>query len=221
MNHYDTTVLCVGDTGNGKTSSLRNMPLANTVYINVDQKPLPFKHKDLYKHVNLSSTQQMLVGMDQIEDDEQVEYCVVDTISYLGDMFYNEYIRYASDSRAMWGAYKDYLLDVINKAKKSRINYIFLAHAQDVYDEKEQITKTFARVQGSLRGNLEGHFTYVLFNVVKSGSDGMPEFCYLTNKTRGNLGVSAKTPMGMFDEAYIPNDITVFHEAVTQFHEGE
>ena len=214
----DTTVLCVADTGCGKTSSLRNLPLDKTVYINVDGKPIPFKHKELYKHVKLQNTQQLINGMEQIESDENVEYVVIDTITFLGDMFYTEHVENSSNGMKSWSDYKSYILKVINLAKKSRLNYIFLAHAQDVYDEKEMVNKTFAKIQGSLKGGgIESHFTYVLYNIVKPDSDGLPEYLYLTNKTKGYIGVSAKTPFDLID-TWIPNDITIFHKAVKEYH---
>lgn len=218
MSKIDTTVLCVADTGCGKTSSLRNLPMDRTVYVNVDAKPLPFKHKNLAKNITLTNTQQLINGMEQIEDNLEIEYCVIDTITMLGDMFYTEHVENSSNGMKAWAEYKSYILKVINMAKRSRINYIFLAHAQDVYDDKEMVTKTFARIQGSLKGGgLEAHFTYVLYNIVKPNQDGLPEYLYLTNKTKGYVGVSAKTPFDMI-ETWIPNDITIFHKAVEEFY---
>lgn len=219
IENIDTTVLCIADSGCGKTSSLRNLDLSTVCYVNVDAKPIPFRHSDLAKNINLSSTQQLINGMEQIEDDMDIEYCVIDTITFLGDMFYTENIENSSNGMRAWQDYKSYILKVINMAKRSHINYIFLAHAQDVYDEKEMVTKTFAKIQGSLKGGgLEGHFTFVLYNIVKSGADGMPEYKYLTKKDKGYIGVSAKTPFDMID-TWIDNDITLFHKAVKEFYQ--
>ena len=215
------TVLCVADTGCGKTSSMRNLPLDRTIYINVDAKPIPFRHKKLLKNIALQSTQQLINGMDQIEEDENIEYCVIDTVTMLGDMFYAERIKDATNSMAGWSAYKDYLLEVFNKAKRSRIHYIFLAHAQDVYDDKELVTKTFAKIQGSLKGGgIETHFTFVLYNIVKPNEDGVPEYLYLTNKAKGYTGVSAKTPFEMCP-TWLPNDIMEFFKYVDKYYEEE
>jgi len=215
----DKTVLCVADTGCGKTSSLRGLDLSKVCYVNVDSKPIPFRHADLNKNITLENTAQLINGMEQIEGDDSVEYCVIDTISFLADMFYAEHIENSSNGMKGWADYKSYLLKVINMAKRSRIHYIFLAHSADVYDDKEMITKTFSKVQGSLKGGgLEGHFTYVLYNIVKADADGMPEYLYLTNKTKGYVGVSAKTPFEMID-TWIKNDITIFFDAVDTYHQ--
>ena len=81
------------------------------------------------------------------------------------------------------------------------------------------ITKTFGKIQGSLKGGgLESHFTYVLYNIVKPDNDGLPEYLYLTNKTKGYIGVSAKTPFDMID-TWIPNDIMTFFKAVDDYHQ--
>ncbi len=216
----DKTVMCVADTGAGKTSALRNIPPEELCYINIDDKPIPFRHKDLAKNVKLTSTQQLINGMAQIEKDEAIKYCCIDTVTFLGDMFFTQHVENSTNGMKAWAKYKSYILKVINMAKKSRINYIFLAHAQDVYDDKEMVTKTFSKIQGSMKGGgLEGHFTYVLYNIVKADSMGEPEYLYLTNKTRGYIGVSAKTPFNMIDK-WIPNDIMVFFDAVDKYHEG-
>jgi len=219
IEEIDKTVLCISDTGCGKTSSLRNIPMEELCYVNVDAKPIPFRHTNLNKNITLTNTQQLLNGMDQIEDDDSINYCAIDTITFLGDMFYTEHIENSSNGMRAWADYKSYILKVINKAKRSRIHYIFLAHAQDVYDDKEMVTKTFGKIQGSLKGGgLESHFTYVLYNIVKPDSDGLPEYLYLTNKTKGYIGVSAKTPFEMID-TWIPNDITLFFKAVEDYHQ--
>ena len=217
----DKTILVIGDTGTGKTSSLEDLPLESTVYINVDDKMIPFKANRLYKHVVLQNTEQLLNGMDAQEEDPQVEYVVVDTLTFLGDMFYAEHIENSSNGMKAWGDYKSYINKVLRAGKKSKKHYIFLAHAADVYDEKEMITKTFAKIQGSLKGGgLEQHFTFVLYTQVIKGPDGLPQYVFQTNKSRQNMGVSAKTPRGVFDEPYTENNsIMEVFKRIEQFYE--
>ncbi len=219
----DKTLLIVGDTGTGKTTSMEDLPLKHTIYINVDGKMLPFRAKSLYKHVNLESTEQLINGMIAAEDDPQVEFVVVDTLTFLGDMFYTEHIEHASNGMAGWAAYKSYINKVLNMAKKSSKHYVFLAHAQDVYDEKEMITKSFGKIQGSLKGGgLEQHFTFVLYSQVVKGDDGMPKYVFQTNKSKQNMGVSAKTPRGIFTEPYTEaNSIREVFHAIDTYYEGD
>ncbi len=221
MDIVDKTMLIVGDSGFGKTTSLRNLDLSKMIYINVDKKTLPFKSKDLYKHVMLESTQQLINGLEAAEADEGVEFIVIDTLTFLGDMFYSEHIENSSNGMKAWGDYKSYLNHVIDMGKRSNKHYIFLAHASDIYDEKEMVTKTFAKIQGSLKGGgIEAHFTFVFYAKVIPDSDGMPQYMLQTNKTKGNVGVSAKTPMGCFEEAYIPNDVSEVMKTIDTFYEG-
>lgn len=216
----DKTILIIGSTGTGKTSSLRNLDLSKTVYINVDEKMLPFRSKDLYKQVKLKNTQQLLNGMEATEEDPQVDFVVVDTLTFLGDMYFAEHIENASNTMAGWGNYKSYILKVLNAAKKSKKHYIFLCHDLDVYDEKEMVTKTFGKIQGSLKGGgLEQHFTFVLYTQVVKGDGGMPKYVFQTNKAVGNIGVSAKTPFGIFEEPYTDtNDLVEVYKQIDEFY---
>ena len=189
--------------------------------MNVDKKTLPFRAVDLYKHIQLDSTGQLINGLAAAEEDPEVKYIVIDTLTFLGDMFYSERIENATNGMAQWAAYKSYINQIIDMGKSSNKHYIFLAHAQDVYDEKEMVTKTFAKVQGSLKGGgIEAHFTFVFYAKVLTDSDGMPQYMFQTNKTKGSTGVSAKTPMGCFKEAYIENDIMLAYDTIDKFYEG-
>lgn len=218
----DKTMLVVGDSGFGKTTALRTLPLGETIYINVDKKTIPFNSSALYKHVKLESTGQLINGLIAAEEDPQAKYIVIDTLTFLGDLFFTEQIENSANKMEGWGKYKSYINQIIDMGKSSNKHYIFLAHAQDVYDEKELITKTFAKIQGSLKGGgLEAHFTFVFYAKVLTDADGMPQYKFQTNKTKGSTGVSAKTPMGCFSEAYIDNDVMFAMNTIDTFYGGQ
>lgn len=216
----DKTILIVGSTGTGKTSALRNLPLDKTIYVNVDKKMLPFKAKDLYKNVVLENTAQLINGMDAAEEDENVEYIVIDTLTFLGDLYFTEHVENSSNGMKAWGDYKSYLNKVINMAKASKKHYIFLAHDKSTYDEKEMVTKTFAKIQGSLSGGgIEANFTFVLYTAVLQNQDRTPKYVFQVNKSAQALDVSAKTPFGVFEEPYTEdNDIMHVFQQIEAFY---
>ena len=66
------TVLIVGKSSTGKSSSLRNLDFSKTVLINAEAKTPPFrKFKTLMKHIYPENTQQILNGMSQMEESEE------------------------------------------------------------------------------------------------------------------------------------------------------
>jgi hypothetical protein len=51
---------------------------------------------------------------------------------------------------------------------------------------------------------IEGLFTYVLFANVQINDDGVAEYTFQTHSNGTN---TTKTPMGCFEEDFIPNDL--------------
>ena len=215
------TLLIVGKSSTGKSSSFRNLDMSKTVLVNAEAKTPPFKaHKKLYKHVYPSSTTQVLNGMKQMEEEEGKLTIIIDSISMLMDMFYAERVKNAANGLGAWSDYKDYFLELINFAKRSKHDYIFTALAKDSYNESEYISETFASVQGSLFKNIESHFTVVLHTVVVE-EDGELKHKFITNKDVNNKGLSCKSPFEMFDEKYIDNDVTIALKAMHEYYEED
>ena len=65
---------------------------------------------------------------------------------------------------------------------------------------------------------LEGLFTYVLFTrVVKDESDGV-QYRFLTNS---DGTCTAKSPMGLFEDLLIDNDLDYVIKKIQEYNEGE
>ena len=215
------TLLIVGKSSTGKTSSLRNLDFSKTVYVNAEAKAPSFRgSKNLLKNIKLSNTQQLLNGMQQMEDYDEKLTIVVDSISMLMDLYFAEHIEGSSDTRGGWANYKSYFLKVINMAKRSQHDYVFTALAKDTYNDKELVTETFASVQGSLFKAVESHFTVVLHTVVIE-EDGKLQHKFITNKNIANKGLSCKSPFEMFDTEYIDNDVVIAFDAMRKYYEDE
>jgi hypothetical protein len=101
--------------------------------------------------------------------------------------------------------------DVISFGKNMRkdINFICLTHSD--LDEKSGAYKM--KTIGSMldsKVTLEGLFTVVLYTHVQySSKDKKATYNFVTNKYSDNAGneIPAKSPIGMFDELLIPNDL--------------
>lgn len=64
---------------------------------------------------------------------------------------------------------------------------------------------------------IEGLFTYVFFTSVIN-DEGAPQYKFITNSDGTS---TAKTPMGLFNELLIDNDIQVVIDAIKRYNEGE
>lgn len=64
---------------------------------------------------------------------------------------------------------------------------------------------------------LEGLFTYVLFTKVLNDGNEI-EYKFITNS---DGTCTAKTPMGLFDELYIDNDLNYVINKIKEYNEEE
>lgn len=63
---------------------------------------------------------------------------------------------------------------------------------------------------------IEGLFTYVLFTKVTNGDNGT-EYRFVTNNDGSS---TAKTPMGLFEERFIDNDLKLVIDRINEYNEG-
>lgn len=109
------------------------------------------------------------------------------------------------------------MYDVINTGinMSEDKNFILLTHVE-VEEGKAKI-KTLGKLLDD-KVNLAGLFTYVFYTTVKIGPSGA-EYKFATNTTIDHNGVllPAKTPIGMFSEILIPNDLGVVVKKIEEY----
>lgn len=212
--------LLIGDSGSGKTSSMRNMPLEKTALLNTEQKTmLPFKGANrLYKHGSISNVDTFLPALDKLIEDEKVEYIVLDSLSFLLNMFEMQKVRTSTNTMKAWGDYGDFYKQIIHKIKSSKKNFVIMVHPKDVYDEKTMIMKTTAFSKGSNSGFIEADFNVVVYTDVSIGEDELPRYRFLVKKTKETIGKSVKSPFDMFKTPYTEsNDIMEVFAAIDEY----
>ena len=213
----DYTMLVYGKSGKGKSTSLRNLDMASTTIINVEGKPLAFKHKGLYKHVKPQTIQEVRQAVKEAVDDDSVKTIVLDSITMLADiMVYTELVKNAEDSRGGWLELRDWVIGLIEYCKKSDKTFIFIALEMEVLNEKEFVTDNRPKVVGSLKDSLASHFTTVLRSVVREVDDDI-EYQFQTNKTKEDFHNATKSPMDML-EKYEPNDLAVILDKMKKYY---
>lgn len=200
--HITKNILLIGNTGSGKSTSLRNLPLEKTIYINTEAKFLPFKGSSRLKQsIKLVDPDEMLAGMDWIEEQDDVEYVVIDSFSMLMDMWYMKHIANADPRKTqqLWGEYKNFGASVIQKMKTSKKFYIMTGLMAETTDKFGVTDSQFCKVQGSLAKAVEAHFTVVAFTDVKEEKGKDPEYRLILGKTKERPLVTAKAPFDFLD----------------------
>ena len=143
--------LIMGPPAHGKSMSLRNLrnPKRKVVF-NTDRKALPFKSEFVNVHIN--DPYEILTYMDEIvaQPDDVVDTIIIDTITFLMDMFETKYVVTATNTQTAWGAYAQFYKQVIDKALASNKTVIVLAHEKKVMNESEMVLETKVPVKGSV-----------------------------------------------------------------------
>lgn len=197
-------VLVMGRSGSGKSASMRNIT-ETTFVVNVNKKPFPFKSNPNLKVMNCDEYLK-IKGALKAAYEKGIRLSVVDDAGYLMTSKFMAGHREKKGS-AQYDLYNEiadnfysFIRFITDELPADMIVYIVMH--EDKNDLGESKPKTIGRLLDE-KVCIEGMFTIVLHSLKLDG-----KYVFATN-TDG-LDVT-KTPMGMFDQAYIDNDL----EAVT------
>ena len=238
----DQLVLIVGYSTQGKSASLRNIRNQERwVYLGTESgKRLPFKNK--FNRINITDPYDVIAYFDEcIANRDDVDGIIIDSMTFLMDMFETQYVIGAANTMQGWSNYQQFFKQVMQqKVAEFGKPVIIIAHVRDELDEKNQEMKTAVPIKGALKNNgVEAYFTTVVAakkipikELEKYGSkmlvitDEERELGYKhvfqTRITKGTTGERIRSPMGMFDraETYIDNDAQVLLDHLHEFYEG-
>lgn len=205
-----TATLIIGESGTGKSTSLRNFSADEVLLIQINKKPLPFKND--WKVVGTPGGN-VLVTDDHMNIQNAIEktskkIIIIDDFQY---MVVNEYMRRAQEKgyekfTEMCQHIHSTILAATNLADDTKRVY-FLSHS-----EQSEEGRTKAKTVGRMIDNMvtiEGLFTIVLKTVVDDGK------YYFTTSNNGFDTV--KSPIGMFDASRIDNDLKMVDKAIKEY----
>ena len=208
----------VGGSGTGKSTSLRNLPPDKTYIIDLERKGMPFPKKFPYT-APCSSTTEFNAALNDALADESCEVIVIESFTK-----YVEILHTLADKSfkgfEIWNYYNREIRSMLDKVKNDHAVVIFTA-VDEIVELVQAGGNTFnvrrVKVQGKVHaGSIEKEFLMVLFTEVKRDKDGNTRYVFQTNSD----GItSAKTPMGMFPEAYIDNDINAVIETAKTYYD--
>lgn len=196
-------VMVYGQSGAGKSTSLRNFKPEDVCIVNVSGKPLPFKNK--HKTFNTDDYMSIETAIKKAP----AKSIVIDDATYL---MAGEYMRTAKVTG--YQKFTDLALNYYTLVKiaaalsDDKIVY-FMGHS-DIDNNGNEKFKTIGKLLDE-KITLEGMFTIVLKTVV---TDGKYQF-----STRNSGQDTVKTPMGMFSEPLIENDLAAVDKAIREYYE--
>lgn len=196
-------VMVIGQSGSGKSTSLRNFKDNEAFVINVSGKPMPFKNNGV-KVWRSTNYQNITKAISEAPS----KSIIIDDSTYL---MTTEFMRTAQikgyDKYTEMACNFYNLLQAAAALPEDKIVY-FLGHV-DLDTNGNERFKTIGKMLDE-KVTLEGWFTIVLKTDVQNGK------YQFSTQTNGHDTV--KSPMGMFDSQLIDNDLKAVDTAIRDFY---
>lgn len=195
-------VMVYGHSGSGKSASLRNFDPEQVAVINVLGKPLPFR-----------SNMKTYITNDYGKIDAAIhntkrKSIVIDDATYLmtGEFMRNAKVAGYQKFTDMAANFNTLLMRA--KELPDDVVVYFFGHSERDGDGGEKF-KTIGKLLDE-KVCVEGYFTIVLKTVVQDGR-------YLFS-TRNDGMDTVKTPLGMFNDALIENDLAAVDKTIREYY---
>ena len=202
-------VLIIGKSGSGKSTSLRNFQKEDVGIVNVISKPLPFKNVNELKTVDTDN----YADIKTVLEKSKAKSIVIDDAGYL---ITNQFMRKhanAGGGNAVFSLYNDIadsfwsLTETVKALPPEKIVY-FIMH-EDKNDFGDIKPKTIGKLIDD-KVCLEG-----LFSIVLRAKKVDKNYYFFTQSTENDV---AKSPIGMFNDLYIENDLKNVDKVIREFY---
>lgn len=205
--------MILGESGTGKSASLRNMIPAETLLIQSIKKPLPFRSKE-WKYLCKEEPTGNILVTDQSDSIIAAMTKTKRKIIVLDDFQYilaNEYMRRSSETGfTKFTEIGRHAWDILNAAANlpDDVRVYILAHT-----ETNDLGKVKAKTIGKMldeKITIEGMVTIVLRTAVINGK-------YIFT-TQNNGSDTVKSPIGLFETEHIDNDLKAVDDAIQAYY---
>ena len=202
-NMKSVPVLLIGKSGSGKSASLRNFKKEEIAIANVLGKPLPFK-----SDLEAPKVDDYVTILKAIQHTNK-KVIVIDDANYL---ITNEFMNKSSvkgfDKYNEMGNNFFNLINGIKNVEGGKTVYLIMHEDSD--DEGNIKPKTIGKLLDD-KVNIQGMFTICIRSMFDNGN-------YIFRlKTNGQDCV--KTPIGLFNEEQIENDLKLVDEKIREYYE--
>lgn len=224
-------VLVMGPTGTGKSTSIKTLNPKETVIINVLGKTLPFKgsqgmyseeKKNLFNISNHETVAKYLVNISEKSPDTKV--IVIDDSTYI--MRTEFFDRSKEKGYDKYNELADHFRKIIACCNSLRadLTVFMMIHSEPVESEGSIIgykVSTVGKLLDKLYNPVES-VSVALYCDPTFDEKGIPTYGFHTHKklVKG-IELPCKTPEGMFEEDFIPNDLALVQQKVHEYYFGE
>lgn len=239
MSTNDHLVLIGGESASGKSASLRNIKdPAGVMYLNCESgKKLPFPSK--FQEYTITDPLQVYQAFDAAEGKADVHTIIVDSSTFLMDMYESVHVVTSANTMQAWGEYQRFFRDLmLIYVAKSTKNVIFTAHVLNILNEADMVMETKVPVKGALKNNgIEAFFSTVIMarKVSISKLNGQKstmlnitpqeealgfKYVYQTQLTKETVNCRIRASMGMWamEETFIDNDAQILMDKLHDYY---
>lgn len=211
-------LICImGESGAGKTTSMRTLDPSTTYYIDSDGKGLAWKgwrnqynaeKRNYVVSRDIPSIRDLIVNISQKKPDTKV--IVIDTLNTC--MVDKEVKGMKENGYGKWIDLTQFVWDCIETASKQRddLTIIFVMHSETIRDD---FGYTFTRVKTNGR-KLEKLVPESLFGTVLLAKKTDDDRYIFETQAKNS---TAKSPMGAFDTFEIENDMAMVLKALEEY----
>lgn len=230
-------VLICGTSASGKSASLMGLT-GGVMYLNCEAgKFLPFAHK-FQEHV-ITDPYQVYEGFEYAETDDSIDTIVIDSSTFLMDMFESVYVIGSANTMQGWQDYQQFFKNLMQQyVAKSTKNVIFTAHVLVEYNEDSMANEVKVPVKGALKNNgIEAFFSVVVaakrmetkklegydnprLVITEDEEDLGFKYVYQTRLTKQTMNERVRGPMGMFSrkESFMDNNAQKLIEHLEEYY---
>ena len=237
----DHLILVSGKSATGKSASLMAMDKPEGImYLNCENgKKLPFKNT--FKCLTITDPTMVYQAFTESEKMTEVHTIVLDTLTYLMDLYESTKVLNSADTMKAWSHYAQYMKVLMSQVvAKSTKNVVFLAHTSDIMNETELISETMVKVKGSLMNQgIESFFTTVistkkvalskltdkiakspLFTITPEEEAMGFKYVFQTRLTKETVNERIRSPIGMWamEETFIDNNLQNVLDRLHKFY---
>jgi hypothetical protein len=235
----DHLVLLCGKSATGKSASLMGLDNPEGVmYLNCEAgKRLPFKAK--FKQFTITDPLQVIEAFGAAEGMADVHTIVVDSLTYLLDMYESVYVLPSANGMKAWGDFAQFFKNLMQQSVAlSTKSVIFTAHTADTLNESEMLMETKVPVKGSLKNNgIESYFSAIIsskkvsLKALKEYSSPLltitPEeealgfkYVFQTKINKETVNERLRGPLGLFEtkETFIDNNIQLVLNRLKEYY---
>ena len=220
--------IIAGDTGTGKSTSIKNLNPKETYIINVLNKPLPFKgskssyNEELKNIANVSdwgTVKSIIEGVGK--NRPEIKNIIVDDIGFV--MTSEFFDRSSETGFSKFSDIGKHMQSILSAAKNQRddLNIALMFHDEDDVSDKFKVGKKLKTIGALIddKYNPLAIVSVALFTNVSFDKDGKADYGFITNRTMmGNMLIPAKSPEGMFNTIKIPNDLSIVFGAMDAYY---